>query len=119
MGHVSRSLDSFECIRPTWARTYWDYALQQTPTKAYPQRTEWNVRDSDGTILFTINQNLTGGSRKTFLLAKKHKKPVLHICREGDRWPGKKLRDFIEEYRIAVLNVAGPRASKEPGRALS
>src|SRR6476660_5622462 len=53
------------------------YALQQTPTKAYPQRTEWNIRDSDGTILFTINPNLSGGSRKTYLLAKKHKKPLL------------------------------------------
>ena len=26
------------------------YQLQETPSSDYPQRTEWNVRDSDGTI---------------------------------------------------------------------
>jgi hypothetical protein len=26
-----------------------------------------------------------------------------------------KLREFVEEHRVKALNVAGPRASKEPG----
>jgi Circularly permutated YpsA SLOG family len=43
------------------------------------QRTEWNVRDTGGTVIFSIAQNLSGGSRKTLELAEKHNKPCLHI----------------------------------------
>jgi len=44
----------------------------------------------------------------------KHKKPNLHLC-AGDKAAAEKLRAFVEEHRVKVLNVAGPRASKEPG----
>ena len=91
------------------------YALKETPSKAYPVRTEWNVRDSDGTVVLTISPKLKGGSRRTYLLAQKHGKPVLHLSREGGSGsPEKALRQFIEEHGIKVLNVAGSRASKEP-----
>ena len=30
------------------------YQLQETPSSNYLQRTEWNVRDSDGTVIFSI-----------------------------------------------------------------
>jgi hypothetical protein len=30
---------------------------------------------------------------------------------------GKRLREFVSENEIKTLNVAGPRASKEPGVA--
>ena len=30
------------------------YELTETPTAEYAQRTEWNVRDSDGTVIFSI-----------------------------------------------------------------
>ena len=49
----------------------------------YPQRTEWNVRDSDGTVVFSIAPTLTGGSKQTVELAHKHGKPVLHQVRHG------------------------------------
>jgi hypothetical protein len=39
--------------------------LKETPSAAYLQRTEWNVRDSDATVLFSIEPTLTGGSLKT------------------------------------------------------
>jgi hypothetical protein len=44
----------------------------------------------------------------------KHKKPNLHLW-AGDKAAAEKLRAFVEEHRVKVLNVAGPRASKEPG----
>lgn len=70
---------------------------------------------SDGTVIFSISAALTGGSRKTLILAKKHKKPVLHISREaGLASPDRELRRFVEDNGIQVLKVAGPRASKEP-----
>lgn len=92
------------------------YQLRETPSSSYVQRTEWNVRDSDGTVVFSIAPQLTGGSKKTVLLAHQHGKPVLRISRDGSLAnPAKALRRFIQDHDIQVLNVAGPRASKEPG----
>ena len=90
------------------------YPLKETPSAAYLQRTEWNVRDSDATVLFSIEPTLTGGSKKTMDFASKRKKPQLHLC-AGDRATADKVKGFIAEHRVKILNVAGPRASKEPG----
>ena len=51
------------------------YALKETPSASYPQRTQWNVRDSDGTVIFTMATKLTGGSKLTADAAKKFGKP--------------------------------------------
>jgi hypothetical protein len=47
-------------------------------------------------------------------LTQKHGKPFLHISAQsgGDKAPGL-LREFIRQHGIRVLNVAGPRDSKE------
>ena len=92
------------------------YPLQETPTAEYPQRTEWNVRDSDGTVIFTIGETLAGGSRTTIEFARVFGRPCLHLSLrvDGDL-AGGKLRRFVGEHAIRVLNVAGPRASGEPG----
>ena len=45
------------------------YHLIETPTERWEQRTEWNVRDSDGTVIFTVSETLTGGSLTTVELA--------------------------------------------------
>ena len=91
------------------------YQLKETPSSNYVQRTEWNARDSDGTVVFSIAPVLTGGSKKTVELVRKHHKPVIHIAREGGAAsPSQALLRFIQEHKIRVLNIAGPRASKEP-----
>ena len=91
------------------------YKLKETPSSGYVQRTEWNVRDSDGTVVFSIAPVLTGGSKKTIELAHKHRKPVIHIARDGgSALPALALLRFIQDNKIKVLNVAGPRASEEP-----
>src|SRR6202011_5716034 len=41
------------------------YPLKESSSVCYLQRTEWNVRDSDGTVLFSIAPILGGGSKKT------------------------------------------------------
>ena len=46
-------------------------------TKSYPKRTEKNVVDSDGTVIFTHGK-LTGGSLLTRKKAVEHGKPVIH-----------------------------------------
>jgi hypothetical protein len=92
------------------------YQLKETPSSDYSQRTEWNVRDSDGTVVFSIKPMLTGGSKKTVDLARKHGKPVLHIWRHCDSSsaPEHELFRFVAEHGIRTLNVAGPCASNEP-----
>ena len=89
------------------------YRLIETPSVSYPLRTEWNVRDSDASVIFSIAPILTGGSRKTVDFAIKHNKPWLHL-HQGGVSPHVALVKFIREHKVATLNVAGPRASKEP-----
>ncbi len=91
------------------------YDLTETPGVSYPVRTEWNVRDSDGTVVFTLGKLATGGSRKTIAIAKRLRKPRLHISRDGGDGACALLRDFIASHGIRVLNIAGSREGKEPG----
>jgi hypothetical protein len=92
------------------------YLLRETPSSHYSQRTEWNLRDSDATVVFSIKPRLTGGTRLTFELAKRFGKPVLHLSREevSVETAADKLRALVEEQPIRTLNIAGPRASQEP-----
>jgi len=91
------------------------YQLTETPSSCYSQRTRWNVRDSDGTLIFSIAARLQGGSKDTMDLARKLKKPVLHLWRDDALdAPEKALRRFIRDNKILVLNIAGSRGSTEP-----
>src|SRR5262252_3227421 len=91
------------------------YDLTETPSGDYSQRTEWNVRDSDGTAVFSIRGELRGGSLLTVEIAERYNKPVIHLRRDERTNHAHELRSFIYEFDISVLNVAGPRASEEPG----
>ena len=91
------------------------YQLVETPSDNPAQRTEWNVRDSDATLIVSISQKLAGGSLKTLEFARAQNKPNLHLCREADGTsaPGK-LASFLKKHDVKVLNVAGSRAKEEP-----
>jgi hypothetical protein len=90
------------------------YQLQETPSSSYGQRTEWNIRDSNGTVIFSIARVLTRGSKKTMEFAHEHGKPLIHISKAGGLLaPATAFLEFIEANEIRVLNVAGPRASEE------
>ena len=91
------------------------YNLRETPETEYIQRTEWNVRDSDATVIFSISPILTGGSLATEELATAHRKPCLHISEaQLISTNAEELQLFLEENNVGMLNVAGPRASNEP-----
>jgi hypothetical protein len=90
------------------------YQLTETPSDGYLQRTEWNVRDSDGTVILSLGETLTGGSHRTAELAQQYGKPWLHLARDArTRNAAKELRRFAHEHDLRILNVAGPRASAE------
>ncbi|MCH7228732.1 putative molybdenum carrier protein [Haloferula sp. A504] len=91
------------------------YRLQETPSASYLQRTEWNARHTDGTVIFTLAAKLTGGSLRTAEFARKHGKPLIHLSRSGGPYnSAEQLQGFVDEHGIRVLNVAGSRDSKEP-----
>jgi len=93
------------------------YRMRQHWSRHYPPRTEKNVVDSDGTVIFTFGQP-DGGSLLTIDFAKKHRRPWLAVdlnmppeaaAAKVVRWVKRRLPDN------AVLNVAGSRRSKAPG----
>ena len=91
------------------------YLLTETPGANYLQRTEWNVRDSDGTVVFTLARRVGGGSLRTLVFAERHDKPCIPIARDAGGDAVQLLRDFIAGHGIRALNVAGSRESKKPG----
>ena len=90
--------------------------LVETETSDFSERTAANVRDSDGTLIISRGV-LTGGSAYTREVAEKLGRPCRHvdlstITAEDARH---RVRTWLASENIGVLNVAGPRASKDPG----
>ena len=91
------------------------YKLRETPEADYLQRTEWNVRDSDATVIISLGPQLTGGSLATAELVAEHGKPCLHLSGLQDAPENtRQLMGFLRRHEVQILNVAGPRASGEP-----
>ncbi len=90
------------------------YQLKETPSSNDLQHTEWNVRDSDGMVIFSVGKRLSGNSFETLEFAIKHRKPYLHLSAVFKDNAAQKLKKWIVENKVRVLNVAGPGASKEP-----
>lgn len=118
-----------------------EFLMTETPSEQYEQRTEWNVRDSDATVIFTMRklksnnermialndrgESLQGGTLLTKQLANQQKKPCLCISKQEfddrKRDGNTVIRNFCEflvKQEVRVLNVAGPRESEEPGVCL-
>lgn len=89
------------------------YPLKETTSPNYPQRTEKNIREADGTLILTKGP-VNGGTALTVKLAADFKKPhlIVDIYKKYD--PAKVL-EWGKANNIQVLNVAGPRESKIPG----
>ena len=89
------------------------YPLEETPLSDYAQRTEWNVRDSDGTLALH-RELLTGGTAFTVELAKEYGKPCL-VIDLAKKPTSESVSNWVKQYQIRVLNVAGTRESGSPG----
>jgi hypothetical protein len=89
------------------------YPLTETPSEDYAQRTEWNVRDADGTIVL-VRGRPSGGTAFTIAVARRLRRPLLVLDLADEPSPEDAL-GWIEAEGIAVLNVAGPRESQDPG----
>lgn len=88
------------------------YPLRCTPSSDYAERTEWNVRDSDGTLVLAWG-GPAQGTAFTIELAAKYNRPCLVIDISRDTVIDEAL-GWLARHRIRALNVAGPRASRHP-----
>lgn len=91
------------------------YRLEELTGKGYENRTRQNVIDSDGTAILYFAV-LEGGTLLTREYCVSHDRAVVLVdaARAAPREAAALIGAFIERHRISVLNVAGPRASKQP-----
>ena len=88
------------------------YLLDEIPMANPLVSKKWNIRDSDGTLVFTLEKDLHGHAQKAFEIAGKLGKPCLHMAGASEQ-TGADLRAFVEENDIRILNVAGSPDSEE------
>lgn len=89
------------------------YQMSETGSFGYPLRTRLNIAEASGTIICAFGQRVTeGGTRLTYELCREMDSPVIVI----DPFTLFSL-DMVREWfkHFAIINVAGPRESKQPG----
>ncbi|MBI9110903.1 putative molybdenum carrier protein [Maridesulfovibrio ferrireducens] len=89
------------------------YNLSEMDVSYYWKRTEQNVLDSDGTLVFP-GKCKSKGTALTIKLARKHSRPIAVIPLDSPL-AIETIRAWISSMQISVLNVAGPRESGCPG----
>ena len=99
---------------------YMNAGLVETRSPSYLVRTELNVKDTDATLIltFTVEGAITGGTKRTAEFAQKHGKPCRFCLASAEGVDPVQLEaavQFVREHDPKVLNVAGPRESKQPG----
>ncbi len=90
-----------------------DYPLRETPSSDYAQRTEWNVRDSDATLILHRGK-ISGGTELTLRLAESLGR--FRLCVDlSVPPPPEEIAAWLIGTGVKELNVAGPRESQQPG----
>jgi len=89
------------------------YQLKETDSCDYKQRTRFNVRDSDGTLILNTGK-LEGGTALTARYAKELDKPMFIVDLEQNKNTDALVK-WLEKFKIRDLNIAGPRESKRNG----
>jgi len=117
------------CPKGGWAEDFPDppgllakyRKLRETPLSHPLQRTEWNVRDSDATLIITDGEDMSVsiGTRRAHQWASQHGKPLLVVDANG---PQAALRATqwlqAQKERFGphmTLGIGGPRESESPG----
>lgn len=89
------------------------YPLRETPSEQYVQRTQWNIRDSDG-VLILARGKIYGGTAVGVSQAQLLHKPVLIV--DVTQPPDvSAVRQWIHAHGISRLGVGGPRESHSLG----
>ena len=76
-------------------------------------RTEWNIRDSDATLLITGPSQDPGSNWTRRCASEIYRKPLkILLFSQLKSHSAKGILNWISEYDIRILNVAGPPASQ-------
>lgn len=87
--------------------------LKDTHSSAASLRAEWNVRDSDATLILSLAKPAPSSESGLALrLAKEMGRPHLVLTQQC---PIEMARDFLEQTQGEVLNVSGPSESEAKG----
>lgn len=89
------------------------YPLMETPSADPAQRTEWNVRDSDATLVLTGGGE-SPGTDLTREVAHRLGKP-LYLWSAAAPADVDAFRRWLRMHGVRTLNIAGPRESESPG----
>ena len=89
------------------------YPLAETPARDPAQRTAWNVRDSDATLIL-VRGLPRGGTALTAQRTAAEGRPCRIVDLTADPDPGD-VSAWIRSAGVRILNVAGPRESEAPG----
>lgn len=89
------------------------YPLRETPSSEPEERTGWNVRDSDATLILASGTR-SPGTELTIETARRLGRP-LYTFHAGSPEDVGMFRRWLQVYRVRTLNVAGPRESEAPG----
>jgi hypothetical protein len=112
-----------------------EFGLKPTPEEKSPkapdirrsQRTEWNVRDSDATLI--LDPKISGctdapeptlfnddpGTRFTIECAQRYTPRPFLVCSSDDQQTPSRIIQWIRSHHIETLNVAGPAESTSAG----
>jgi hypothetical protein len=100
-------------FKPAWGEKY---NLSEHTSDKYPPRTYENVKMATGTIRFAKNFE-TRGEKLTLTAINQYNRPYKDVD-IFNPLPVKEIVDWVIEYNIEILNVAGNRESTSPGIGL-
>jgi len=90
------------------------YPLRETTSPDVRQRTAWNVRDSDGTLILLLD-DADQGTEFTRQKAHDLGRPVVEVVLPAGPYCMRRMCRWMAANEIRVMNVAGPRESNAPG----
>ncbi len=90
------------------------YSLRETSERRSRQRTQWNVRDSDATLVLNWGE-LQDGTLLTVKLARERYQRPLLLVNLLQPINVQEVVEWIVRHDIKTLNVAGPRESSRLG----
>ncbi|MFQ5469944.1 MAG: putative molybdenum carrier protein [Gammaproteobacteria bacterium] len=89
------------------------YPLQEVADTDHTVRTEFNVRDSDGSLMI-YRDKLHGGTAYALEMAKRMAKPVMAVNLDDSPDP-KELIKWIKQNELKTLHIGGQREDTSPG----
>jgi hypothetical protein len=111
------------CPKGGWAEDFPDPpgvlarypGLRETPSSDTGQRTEWNVRDSDATLVLTRSNAHSPGTAVGIAATETYSKPHLIVDIDSTD-AAERIRAWLAQNPdIHILSIGGPRESESHG----